>query len=104
LFRSGIANRLKNQTTTTASNTQNVIDIDQELLVSTDGESVLETLERANIDVHFNCREGYCGVCRTKLLAGKVKYRVEPLAFIDDDEILTCCTIPTSNIKIKMEY
>jgi len=95
---------LKNQTTSTTSKSQNVIDIDYLTLPSKDGDSVLETLEKANLDVHFNCREGYCGVCRTKLLAGTVEYRVEPLAFIDDDEILTCCTIPTSNLKIKMEY
>jgi ferredoxin len=95
---------LKNPITATTPKHQNLIDIDQNILPSIDGESVLETLERANIDVHYNCREGFCGVCRTKLLAGTVEYRVEPLAFIDDDEILSCCTIPTSNIKIKMDY
>lgn len=83
---------------------QNLIDIDQNILPSLDGESVLETLERADIDVNYNCRQGFCGVCRTKLAAGTVKYRVEPLAFIDDDEILSCCAIPTSNIKIKVAY
>lgn len=94
---------MKNLTTIT-SNSQNVIDIEERALLSVEGESVLETLERAKIDVHYNCREGFCGVCRTKLLAGTVEYKVEPLAFIDDDEILTCCTIPTSNIKIAMDY
>jgi ferredoxin len=88
----------------TTSRSQNIIDVEQKSLSSVDGESVLETLERADIDVHFNCREGFCGVCRTKLLSGSVEYKVEPLAFIDDDEILSCCTVPTSNIKIEINY
>lgn len=86
------------------SKSQNIIDVDEKSLTSLEGESVLETLERADIDVHFNCREGFCGVCRTKLLSGSVEYKVEPLAFIDDDEILSCCTVPTSNIKIAFNY
>jgi ferredoxin len=93
-----------NNISKTNSKSQNIIDVEQKSLVSVDGESVLETLERADIDVHFNCREGFCGVCRTKLLSGSVEYKVEPLAFIDDDEILSCCTVPTSNIKIAINY
>lgn len=68
------------------------------------GETILETLERGNLEPQFNCREGYCGVCRTTLLTGSVEYILDPLAFIDDDEILTCCTIPTSSIDIKINY
>ena len=78
---------MKNQETCTDAKTFNSIDIGKKSLRSQDNESVLETLERENIDVNYNCREGFCGVCRTKLLSGSVDYRVEPLAFIDDDEI-----------------
>jgi len=68
------------------------------------GETILETLQRNGIDTEFNCKEGFCGVCRTKLLKGSVEYNLDPLAFIDDDEILTCCTHPKGNIEIKIEY
>ena len=78
--------------------------IDGKTFQSLPGESVLETLERENVDMAFNCREGFCGVCRTTLIKGEVDYRVDPLAFIDDDEILTCCTTPSSSIEIKIEY
>lgn len=66
--------------------------------------TVLENLEAANLDVAFHCREGFCGVCRTKLLNGKVEYTLDPLAFIDDDEILSCCTKPIGDIEIKVSY
>lgn len=83
---------------------QKTIFIDDKELQVQDGETVLEALERAGYEANYNCREGFCGVCRTKLLAGSVEYKVDPLAFIDEDEILSCCTTPSSDIKIKVEY
>lgn len=80
------------------------ITIDGKTITVNESESVLEALERANVEVNYNCREGFCGVCRTKLLSGTVEYKIEPLAFIDDDEILSCCTLPSSNISIKIQY
>lgn len=65
--------------------------------------TLLETLEQAGLSVHFHCREGFCGACRTKLCSGSVDYTTDPLAFIDDDEILPCCCVPTSDIHIKLE-
>lgn len=65
--------------------------------------TLLETLEAAGLDVHYHCRQGFCGACRTKLISGEVAYSVDPLAFIDDDEILPCCCYPTSDLTIKTE-
>jgi len=62
--------------------------------------TLLESIEGQKIDVHYHCREGFCGACRTKLLCGSVAYTTDPLAFIDDDEILPCCCIPQSHLKI----
>ena len=64
--------------------------------------TLLESLEAAGQEVHFHCREGFCGACRTKLLCGSVKYLTDPLAFIDDDEILPCCCVAEQDIKIKL--
>ena len=68
-----------------------------------DGDTILESIERQNIEVQYHCRDGYCGACRCKLTSGQVEYKVDPLAFIDDDEILTCCTIPSTDISIDFE-
>jgi ferredoxin len=65
--------------------------------------TILESLEARNIQATFHCRDGFCGACRCKLLSGEVDYTVDPLAFIDDDEILPCCSVPLSDITIEME-
>jgi ferredoxin len=64
--------------------------------------TLLETIEQHNIEIQYHCREGYCGACRSKLISGEVEYTTDPLAFIDDDEILPCCCIPIKNIEIKL--
>ena len=66
-------------------------------------ETLLETLERHQLDVQYHCRDGFCGACRTKLIAGSVDYVSDPLAFIDDDECLPCCSKPNGPITIKIE-
>ena len=64
--------------------------------------SLLEALEHGKIQVEYQCREGYCGSCRLRLVKGKVCYRNEPLAFIQADEILPCSCHPISDIEIEI--
>ncbi|MFS1704968.1 class I ribonucleotide reductase maintenance protein YfaE [Alteromonas sp. AMM-1] len=73
-------------------------------ITSQANKTLLESLESHNIDVQFHCREGFCGACRTKILSGEVDYTTDPLAFIDDDEILPCCCKPISDITIKIAF
>lgn len=75
---------------------------DHKTVQHSDNNTLLETIEQHQIEIQFHCREGYCGACRTKLISGKVEYTTDPLAFIDDDEILPCCCIPISNIEIDL--
>lgn len=42
-------------------------------------------------------------MCRVRLLDGEVQYLEQPLAFIAADEILPCCCIPKSDIRIDAE-
>lgn len=56
-----------------------------------EGESLLDGLERTGHDVEYQCRSGYCGVCRLTLLEGKVSYDEPPLAYVGQSEILPCC-------------
>ncbi len=55
------------------------------------GETLLEGLERTGHEVEYQCRSGYCGSCRLKLLAGNVSYPQYPLAFVGPNEVLPCC-------------
>lgn len=63
--------------------------------------TILESLEKASIQTEFHCREGFCGACRCRIKSGEVEYTVDPLAFIDDDEILPCVTKPLTDIEIE---
>ena len=67
------------------------------------GESVLETLERHGHHVEFQCRSGYCGACRTPLLAGSVHYAAVPLAFVSQGECLPCCCKPVGAIRLDIQ-
>lgn len=64
--------------------------------------SLLELLERHRVQVEYQCRAGYCGSCRIRLLKGKVAYRQQPLAFIQDGEVLPCCCIPLVDIELEI--
>ncbi|UAA40342.1 2Fe-2S ferredoxin-like protein [Paraneptunicella aestuarii] len=75
----------------------------QQAIEYSSGETVLECLENRNIEVQYHCREGFCGACRTRLKQGEVEYKIAPLAYVDDDEILPCCCVPKTNIEIEVE-
>lgn len=64
--------------------------------------SLLVALESHRVGVEYQCRSGYCGSCRCRLLAGQVKWLAEPLAFIHPGEILPCCCQAQGDIEIEM--
>jgi len=81
-----------------------VIVEEQRLDYQQSDKTLLNCLERHDIEVHFHCRDGFCGACRVTLERGQVCYpNGEPLAFVGENEILPCCCIPTSNIKLKID-
>lgn len=63
----------------------------QQTLLHDNQSSLLENLEQHQIVHEYQCRSGYCGACRAKMLQGSVRYRQPPLAFLQPDEILLCC-------------
>ena len=66
--------------------------------------STLEFLEAQRIDIHYHCRDGFCGACRIKLNKGKICYpKGEPLAFVHEGEFLACCSVPDTDIDISIE-
>ncbi|CAI0848231.1 2Fe-2S ferredoxin-like protein [Serratia proteamaculans] len=63
---------------------------------------LLDVLELHDVEVEYQCRSGYCGACRLKLVKGDVVYRQPPLAFINDGEILPCCCMPLTDIELEI--
>lgn len=64
--------------------------------------SILMHIIENGLNIHSECRAGYCGACRAKLIEGKVSYLNDPLAFINQGEFLTCCTIPETDLIIEL--
>lgn len=67
-------------------------------------QTLLECLESADVEVHYHCRDGFCGACRVTLVEGEINYPLgEPLAFVGDKEILPCCCIPVTDITLLID-
>lgn len=62
--------------------------------------TMLERLESVGIAVEYQCREGYCGSCRIRLLGGEVEYLAKPLAFVNPGEVLPCCCRPMGDVTL----
>ncbi|TYL48281.1 class I ribonucleotide reductase maintenance protein YfaE [Marinomonas sp. IMCC 4694] len=69
-------------------------------ILVTENEPLLVQLERAGVNVEYQCREGYCSSCSIKLLRGNVHYPFEPLAWVQSGYLLACCAIVKSDIEI----
>lgn len=64
--------------------------------------SLLQALETKKVNIFAECRNGFCGACKTKIISGTVCYSNEPLAELDIDECLPCCCIPTSDLDLDL--
>jgi glycine betaine catabolism B len=66
-------------------------------------ESILELAEASGIQIDNDCRQGYCGSCMVKLLAGEVEMGADD-ALDDSDRksgmILSCTAVPLSDIVV----
>ncbi|MDO5679325.1 MAG: class I ribonucleotide reductase maintenance protein YfaE [Pelistega sp.] len=67
-----------------------------------EGETLLEGLERTGHAVEFQCRSGYCGSCRTRLIDGEVRYTRQPLAYVGRNEVLPCCCVTDSMVSLEI--
>jgi len=64
--------------------------------------SILDLAKREGLEVLYSCEEGICGTCRCRLIEGEVEYSTEPIAHLDEGEILTCIGRPKTDIKIEL--
>lgn len=70
--------------------------------------SLLDSAILSNYSLQYGCRDGQCGVCKSKLLKGKVD-QPRDIAGISDSDIqqgyiLTCCAKPLSDIQLQADY
>jgi len=72
---------------------------EMDLIIDSDGESVLDAAYKSGMDVPFACKGGVCCTCKAKIISGTVKmdvnYALEPDE-VANGYILTCQSHPTS--------
>ena len=71
-----------------------------------EGETVLEAAMRADLMLPYGCRNGACGTCKGKLLAGDVDYGPHQASTLTEDEkragfALFCCARPRTDLVIE---
>ncbi|MCG9696713.1 class I ribonucleotide reductase maintenance protein YfaE [Shewanella sp. Isolate11] len=72
------------------------------LLYTTEHQSLLQALEQKQVKIFSECRNGFCGACKTKINRGSVTYHTEPLVELEQDECLPCCCHPQSDIDLDL--
>ena len=63
--------------------------------------SILAELEKHNINISYNCRQGYCGHCIVNLIEGDIIHQ-DNLVPLAKGEILACMAVPITDIKISL--
>jgi len=66
-------------------------------------EPLLVQLENAGIQPEYQCRNGMCGACRCQLKSGAVVQQ-DAMAFVGQNEILACRSIPKANVELEFNY
>jgi ferredoxin-NADP reductase/phenylpropionate dioxygenase-like ring-hydroxylating dioxygenase large terminal subunit len=61
--------------------------------------TLLEFAETLGIAPTFGCRSGICGTCATRMKQGSVEYLEEPIATLEEAQVLLCCSIPSAAAK-----
>ncbi len=72
------------------------------LLFNQQEHSLLDALEIKKVKVFSECRNGFCGCCKTKIISGSVRYFQQPVVPVADDECLPCCCVPNSNLNLDL--
>jgi ferredoxin-NADP reductase len=64
--------------------------------------SLLELAEACDVPVRWSCRTGVCHTCETGLVAGKIRYRPDPIEAPADGNVLICCSQPEGDVVIDL--
>ncbi|MED5523318.1 class I ribonucleotide reductase maintenance protein YfaE [Gallaecimonas pentaromativorans] len=86
-------------------NTQRALVVGEHIIPVAPDLPILDQLLLKGIPVEYQCRGGFCGACRMRLKNGEVRYLDTPIAYINDGEVLTCCSVAVSRIvELEADY
>ncbi|WP_192022734.1 class I ribonucleotide reductase maintenance protein YfaE [Shewanella sp. WPAGA9] len=72
------------------------------LLFNQQQHTLLDVLEIKKVNIFSECRNGFCGSCKTRINKGSVTYISEPLVELEADECLPCCCVPETNLDLDL--
>ena len=73
-------------------------------IVCNKDDNLLRVLEKNGYKIDYECQEAHCGTCRTIMTEGKVKYSVDPVAYIGKNEVLPCSAIVKSDLSLYIDW
>src|SRR5580692_193812 len=65
-------------------------------------QSLLELAEACDVPVQWACRTGVCHTCESGLVAGKIRYRPDPVDPPADGNMLICCSRPQGDVALDL--
>ena len=83
-----------------------IIKPSEHVLNTVSGETLLQSALREGVSLPYGCRNGSCGICKGKILKGRVDYGRYNAETLTDDEkqagmALFCCAKPLSDLVIE---
>jgi ferredoxin len=64
--------------------------------------SILEQAEASDVPVQWSCRTGVCHTCETAVIAGSVRYVLQPLEPPAEGNALICCSVPEADVALDL--
>ncbi|PND55760.1 sulfurase [Mycobacterium sp. ENV421] len=64
--------------------------------------SLLEFAEACDVPTQWSCRTGVCHTCETALLAGQVRYELDPLEPPAEGNVLLCIAVPAEDVVVDL--
>ncbi|MBV1776552.1 CDP-6-deoxy-delta-3,4-glucoseen reductase [Burkholderiaceae bacterium DAT-1] len=85
---------------------QLTIEPSKQTIAIEEGETILDAAMRAGFNMPYGCRNGACGACKGKVLAGEVRHRDHSTSALNQTEVaaglaLFCCAVPEDDVVIE---
>lgn len=62
--------------------------------------TLLHAMEEYGVPIPAECRAGHCGLCRLRIVSGRVRWIMQPEARVADGMALACCCVPASDLML----
>ncbi|MFN3988150.1 MAG: 2Fe-2S iron-sulfur cluster-binding protein [Rhodocyclaceae bacterium] len=63
--------------------------------------SLLDAIESQGLPIDSDCRTGSCGRCLLAVEDGQAKHRVVPECVVAPGQVLACCAVPLSDVRLR---